>query len=352
MQCPNCGFENIPGRDECCVCSSALVSKPEPETVFPPRAKNRGLWWQVRWRITTNPVVSALTRRTEDMRRRVDERVRSLRINRGTPYGLRETGEILLAAVPGVAHMRLSDKPSYGTWMLLSSAALLGLAAILYRNPLSNILLVGLLLMSMYSMCFAFVRLHSQPRSEWEQFRIWVGAVLFVIGIYLGSYFTLRMVAQPWITPIRVVAAYLPPGIRRGDMLLIRRTDQVSRGDLVTARLSWNGQEVETLGVVIAVPGDHVVLSDRLYVNSRPVGLFMPAAHADGQEITEITPVLKDLEKDTYLVVPYYGNVQLYDLSAILNNGIVNRTNIHGRAVAVTAPAPHRKIIQPILKTE
>lgn len=51
MQCPNCGFENIPGRTVCGVCSTSLVKPPERESVIPDRARDRTLGQSIRWSI-------------------------------------------------------------------------------------------------------------------------------------------------------------------------------------------------------------------------------------------------------------------------------------------------------------
>lgn len=49
MQCPSCKFENMPGRDQCCICGSSL-SAVEPESIYPPRKRDKSagerfLWW-------------------------------------------------------------------------------------------------------------------------------------------------------------------------------------------------------------------------------------------------------------------------------------------------------------------
>lgn len=51
MQCPNCGFENIPGRTVCGVCSTSLVKPPQRESLMPGRARDRTLGQSIRWSI-------------------------------------------------------------------------------------------------------------------------------------------------------------------------------------------------------------------------------------------------------------------------------------------------------------
>jgi hypothetical protein len=50
MQCPSCGFENIPGAEQCAACSTALACKGGAQSVLPPRARDRTIRQSIRYR--------------------------------------------------------------------------------------------------------------------------------------------------------------------------------------------------------------------------------------------------------------------------------------------------------------
>lgn len=343
MQCPSCGFENVPGQRQCVVCSTSLTSGPVGESMLPPRAKNRTVAERIQWSVGGFPGCAAVSRGVARLR---VSAISHLSLGHWPMLRMRSVRTILVSVVPGFGHLFVLRRRSTGLMMLAGSAVSLIIAAILYRTPLADVLVFGFLGLSMFSVCSVVSYIRGTPGSVEGQLRDSIGIGLVVLSIYLGTYFLLMLALSPVMGVVQVVLEVPAAGISRGDALLVWRRGAPARGETVVGTIYWQNAAVLILGPVLGVPGDRITISDRLYINGRPVTVALPPlADNEGHRrpYTQAESAEYVLRAGESWVLPNLRPAPGTD--ALLRVGIIRRADIQGRVVAVTSPPAHRKLL-------
>lgn len=121
MQCPSCGFENIPGREQCAICSTVLTSRARVGNVMPPRAKNRTIGQRIKYATRAEDVQGRAMLFLDILRNSFADR---------QPVVEPEWWHVILCIIPGVGHWLALGKLALGAAQLL--VALLAMLVVVY----------------------------------------------------------------------------------------------------------------------------------------------------------------------------------------------------------------------------
>ena len=340
MQCPSCGFENIPGRESCAVCSTALAGGRAGESLLPPRGRDRSFWDKLRWSIGTSPRWMSASGRLRSFRVGMPRAGVNIRASNPVAWlGLREMGLLLLSVIPGFGHLYVRREARLGHSLSLSALAALGAAVLVYKTPAADMLVAGVIVLSMLSVYVAVDKLMPVGTAEARQMnRVAVG--LFILASYLGSYWLAVMALRPVAMMANIQAQPAGRILASGDRLLLWRHTTYRRGDIVAGT---GGTGTPNAGPIVGMPGDRIEVRDRVYVNGAPTDIVIPTAPARDQEATAVSSVEVTLGKDEYWIMPVVhgdGNLQL-----VAEAGVVQRADIWGRAVLIMGPPTRRSIV-------
>lgn len=337
MQCPSCGFENIPGTERCSVCSTALPGKTSGECLIPPRAKDRSVWERMKWSVTTNSSYMEVARRFRGFGGSVSSiQLRTPRVY--APWlGFREMGQILLSAIPGLGHIRVLGDLRTGLWMFFGSMAAILLGAVAYKTPLADILLFSVIAASMYSMYLVVDRLRPLRSGDQAQYMGRIAIACFVFASYVMAYWGLRMAVNPWAMIVRVINQPPTSVVMRGDSVLLGRHQVIRRGDVAVGISYWQGNEIPALGSVLGMPGDRIRLAEQVYVNDVPTGIALVL-----DQSYELT-----LKENQYWIMPIVRVLNRQAAQQLAEAGIVRQADVWGRGIAITGPPSHRKLLSP-----
>ncbi len=302
MQCPSCGFENIPGRQECGVCAASLVVARGRESVMPPRAKNRTVRQRVRWWLDANIHLGLrleAVRCRRDLLRGVFRGSLQDTRARWSWLSLRGLGLFLISVIPGFGYIFARRDKRTGFRHLLACALALGLAMALIRTPVADGLVYGVLAASVISMTVAAESLFPAFISDESRVRMRLGAALMSISLLMGGYFLLQMAVYPALSTAAIMHNPATNLVAEGDVLLLWGRGAIDRGDLIIGNAP--GREAG-LGIVVGVAGDRVRIArdGRVSVNGAPIRSLQetPLAHMENlSQIAEGT-----LSTDQYLV--------------------------------------------------
>lgn len=339
MQCPSCGFENIPGRESCAVCSTALAGGRARESLTPPRGRDRSFWQKLRWSVGTNPRWVSAVGWLRGYRLGVPAGANARASSPPAWLGFREMGLILLSVIPGFGHLYVRREAWLGRSLFLSALAALVAALFVYKTPAADMLVAGVIMLSMLSVYVAVDKLMPTGTAEARRMnRVAVG--LFILASYLGSYWLAVMALRP-VAMMAIIQAR-PAGriLATGDRLLLWRHTTYRRGDIVAGT---GGTGTPNAGPILGVHGDRIEVRDRVYVNGLPTDIVIPSAPARDQEETAVSSVELTLGKDEYWIMPVVqvaGQRQL-----VAEAGVVQRADIWGRAVLIMGPPARRSIV-------
>lgn len=299
MQCPRCGFHNIPGITVCGSCTAELNEDTSRIATYPPRASQRGArrlqaartrarsggqaarsglkrawsWFAAGQLTEAGPTQTGPSSRDpaprpdaypsplrEDARRGWRSAVRAL-ARGGVPYGhpLPQSPRLvglatLLGLVPGLGHLYC------GQWR--RGAALLGIAAalvVLCALYLRGAQLGGLLFLLYLCLAFSFVDAYFCARvvnrlPEPSPQR-WASTALLLVSVHLLGLAAIRG-AFPVVT---IYHDRFQPQFPAGTRFLATRVHgPLNRGDLVVFESYWG----DLVDRVVALPGDRVAVRD------------------------------------------------------------------------------------------
>lgn len=348
----------MPGVKQCVVCSAALSAESSAQDVMPPRARDRTLRQRLRYTLESGglmPRRPAGGAAANDSAQAGWKRF-APRLIRRVPFSLsfggslgwlnlRNLGQLLIAAIPGFGHWFVLGRPAVGKVIFLSCTAALLLAALFYRSELSNILVYGVQLASAVSVYSVMSHLVSIGAPRLSRARLAIGTGLLVAALYLGAYHGVILALSPFMQPVRVLQGAQGSIVGAGDTALLWRRGDISRGDVIVAWVSYNG-DFQNIGVVLGVPGDLVTISDRLYINEMPVAVELPMLR-DGDNkrywYSASNRVDYVLKPDEYWIVPDLNPA--LDIETLLREGTVRRDGIEGRIVAVINPPARRGLV-------
>ncbi|MHB1001344.1 MAG: S26 family signal peptidase [Armatimonadota bacterium] len=359
MQCPKCGFENIPGRDECLVCSSSMTSKTADESVYPTRAKDRSLWdrisWQFEHRIPETQTQriadrsNALRSQAAQSARGISssvtptfntwrETLQNIRLNRirFPRFSLRQWGLVSISVIPGLGHIFALKKNRLGILIILTAIGMLLTAVLSYRTSLADYMIVSVVGLSMYSVWCVYVRFWLDSGDDRSTYQISAGVGLMVLALYLSIYAALVLILSPRYMQVRLMADPFIPRLERGDTTLIRRHTRLKRGDLIYREVHAGAL---TPGYIVGVPGERIDIAERVYINGVPVGrVIYPEAVNVNKTIV--------LKKDEYWVTPA-DNLDWFDTPDILAGFCtVNPSEVLGKVIAIIGPPGRRQVFE------
>lgn len=328
MQCVNCGFENVPGMQQCVRCQSSLALA--AVDVVPPRARRRRLGSRLRrvW----NPVHRAM----------------------GTPVPVLH--DWLSRVLPDLSAYRIP-------WRALARSIIPGLGHIRYSNRAFGWALLGgwlacfpLMLMTIgagwdWTFVMLAVVIHVVAVLSFvgeqltESYPVARGAfgILLFLGLWFGIYAPAGSLLGQFYHTFPVHGILGNSFIADGDALLYQgpwlRPDAFQRGDVVIFRIraasAFRGVYVREgygLDRIIGVPGDTVTIDGgKVLVNGQPAGShevplgMLPAVRHEVQ-----------IGEGRYMIVP--TTVPFYshgvDASyALVNMSQVSQYDVLGRVV-------------------
>ncbi len=324
MQCPKCGFENIPGRDTCSVCSGDLVASRPAERMYPTRARERSLLERKRWQITHSSTWEAM--------RAVRRGVGSLIV---IPiFGFREIGLSLAAIIPGLGHVLVFHNRRVGASMFFCSMIALLLAIFFYKTPFADILMFSVIALSMFCVWAVVRNFYGYRGTKRESDLAAAGIALWILAGYFGSYALISIALSPIIRTMVVFARVNTMKVTQGDTILVRSNMVLKHGDVI---VGWSGapyENVRVVGPIVGMPGDQLDLRDQVYVNGIPTGIV----RIEGQS----APASITLGVDQYWIAPMpdwaVGEPHLW-----IESGVVRKQDVDGKVIAVTSPSYHRQ---------
>jgi len=354
MQCPSCGFQNMPGIDRCALCSTSLAGRKESESVVPPRAKDRTIEQRLRWSVSRIPGCSRMIRRFEEaFPHRSEEAPAATCPAPSAPFPrlpMRSVGLVLLAVIPGFGHIFVLHRDRQGLAMFALSLVWLGLAAAVYWTLIADLLVFSVIVLSMVSVGVTMDTLRRRSELPLQrQDRQIAFVCLMVLATYLGGYATTRVALSP-VVQIYTIQGNMPTGaVSDGDTVLVWRLGNPTRGDIV---IGSHTEERLVIGPVVGMPGDRVSINGGLQVNGRAVGLTLPPL-AEEYDAPRAYPDA-DGEPVEVGVGQYWVAPSAYaapNAEWILNEGLVQSEDILGRVLAVVGPPAHRRIARRQLVT-
>ncbi|UCG47802.1 MAG: hypothetical protein JSU94_20285 [Phycisphaerales bacterium] len=266
MQCPQCQFENMPGRDRCFKCGSILDAKDAAINVHPPR--------MAPWKGPVRGLMCRLRRS-----RLMPEEI----IGDHAPKWMKSMPQgslpgLILSIIPGLAHM-LEGRFKEIRWYVLAWFLVLLIGMFMYGS-FWGISLVGLAV-GLHAYIAIHHRLIKEKIGFWEKLALVAFVLITLAIIYL---------AVPRLPFIGVRGAHCSMAVpyhrvEPGDYLLARRgrfaPTSLSRGSLVLIRVrtlrggGWAGslgRTQETVGQVIGLPGEQLVIADRaFFIENQPL---------------------------------------------------------------------------------
>lgn len=343
MQCPKCGFENIPGREDCVVCSAGLVARQAAESVHPPRAKDRSIRQRIGWRLQSDRRAAAARRRLNDVRPHVpnlgqvaDRAVHSFDV--AIPrFRARDVWLMFISVVPGLGYVSVGNG-LLGWSILVSAVVSLILAAAAYNTYFADLFVYSVIAMSMFSVWSTIMRLRGHHGGYVRQATFGFGLGLMVVSAYLMTYVILASALRPVVLTVSLGTEPHMAPLAQGDALLLLMHGPLHRGDMVVRIVHGDAL---TPGPVVGMPGDRIDVLDRIYVNGHAVGrLILPMAARDPTET-----VTRVLARDEYCLLPADNLDWFITPAALADFCIAKRSDIWGRVAAITGPAPRRRLL-------
>lgn len=142
MQCPSCGFENVPGNEQCVVCSASLASGHASESVLPPRAKDRSVRQRLSYALRAGETALWLKGGLSRLRPS---------FNIDLPVWEVEAWHIVISIVPGVGFILITGRWVPGLAQLAAAAVAVAAAYAFWGTPLATAAMSIALGLSMFS---------------------------------------------------------------------------------------------------------------------------------------------------------------------------------------------------------
>jgi hypothetical protein len=347
VQCPICGFENMPGEAVCTRCRSRLtVSDAEPAgELSPPRA---GMFKPLR------PIAYLVNRMVDAMPVSMSERLaRAFRGDAILPGG--SIAAMFLSVVPGAGHAadgrRRAAFVAFGVWLTA-----LVLIANFYFGVAFTVLF-GFLIIWHTVVVFDAGRVQRHAARLSERLRV----MGFILLVSCFAYLGLDGLTGFYVDTAAAPCAFEAAGVQEGDVLTVRLdTDGLRRGDIVGIYRQGRSRTVQVTGMLyldlrmesivlatlVALPGDRVDVSgEGVRVNGRLVDAKMMPGNSVQLPARPLSLTVG--ESDVLAAFPfrqpgYDGNV---DIAAVVwqNVYLMPMSDLLGRAVGIYLPLARRK---------
>jgi signal peptidase I len=243
--------------------------------------------------------------------------------------------------IPGFGQAFVCRDWATGCTAFLSSLAMLLIALLGYRTRIADIMVLGILGLSVWSVSTTVIRLRENiPGSRILQSQR-VGLILIVVAGYFGTFTLLFTATSVWFSIAQITMDTWSRSIRVGDTVIIRRTDHLERGDIIIGR-SFDDFRTIVSGPIIGVPGDRISIRKYIYVNDQPTLTPVPQPMQSAYQDLPIDYQTITLEADQYWIVPVI-NQNADNLNFDLYMGIVSRQFIWGKATHIINPPSRRQ---------
>jgi len=348
VQCPACGFENMPNQEACARCRAQLKAAEtlDPKDVRPPRAGILGF---------VRPAQYVVNRMIDCLPSRMSERLSHLFVGGETLPGS-AAAAIVLSVAPGLGHLldgrRRAALIAFAAW-----AVVVALAVNFYAG-LAGGLLVGLVVGVHTSVMFDAGRVRRYAATLRSRFHVMI-LLLIVVGF---GYFLVDRMVRSRINFVTAAFGLAAADVVPEDCLLVsRRAAACRRGDLVIASSSDRARyaagheryidlsiQGEAVFVVVAVAGDDLQVSpEGIRVNG---SLMHPDDLPDGwvplprKPLTMTVPdgrvvALCPVQSVPVMAAPEHLEVALFIWEHLY---LMRTSNIRGRAVGVYLPITRR----------
>lgn len=345
MQCPSCGFQNLPGLTQCARCSG-MLSLAEVD-VQPYRAADRWVRWRHRrWRRRN---AAPLTSRIASYLR--DEWERSGLGTRSRGPDEPTMGErfkwIAASIIPGLGHLLIPRERRRGRWILgCYVAALLG--SLLFMSSAWTIFMAIMLGIHTYAFIEAVFR--RSPHAWWQPMltSLLVLPMLMYL-LYQPTAWLLAGVAQ--LEPLGgiVESDYL----HERDVVLVPgrwvAQQQFQPGDVVSyvqpgcEGSGWYVREGASIDRILAGPGDKVDIRNSVI---RVNGQILPAGQGPLKGIHIAGEHQLTVPSGAYFILPslarlsghYRGDQGKLETEVRMRVAVVAQDRIRGRVLAVVNP--------------
>jgi len=341
MQCPSCGFQNLPGLDRCARCLSLLAL--DNVDVQPYRASDRWAWWRG-WRAWR----ARAWGRWVDLRCRFFQRLRGVvPVQPGVvPDMARHLPLALLSIVPGLG-LIVSGRRRLG--LMLLGICLLGLVVfVMFMGSWIGILAMGLVFgVHSYAIQRCLIQQGDYVRRGTA---ICTGLLIFIV-LYAALYPAAGWLINGVVRFEPLIGNLREGKLQGGDVLMVKgrwwHPPRYQAGDLVSYRIpemhgeGWVTRGGASIDRVLAVAGDHVVIKEgEMSVNGKrlpdDVGPVEDVPLPDSYAVT--------VPADAYLILPslprigghYRAGVQ--DAAMVRALSIVHHQDIRGRVIMIVGP--------------
>ena len=344
MQCPSCGFQNLPGLNECARCAGMLSFEGidvEPYRHSQGWVRLRHLRWRRR------NLAPFINRCFDYLRREWDRSGLGAR-SRGPnePTGGERFKWIAGSIIPGLGHLLVRDKRR-GAYLLIGFGLAL-LCSLLFMSSIWTTCIAVMLAIHTYAIVDATFR--RSPFARWQPMVVSLMVLpLLLYGVYQPVGWLMGGLAQ--LDPIN--GGFEGGAVEPGDVLLTpgRWFNQpgFSVGDVVSYHMpersgnGWYTRGGVSIDRILAGPGDRVsIRSQQIYVNGK---VLLVAARPLG---------MVHNPRDWDLVVPpgswfifpslarlggHYGaNGDLLQMEVLKSASVVPADRVRGRVIAIANP--------------
>ena len=345
MECPSCGFNNIPGTTRCARCKAQLATADAgaPEELAPPRAGRlralRPLWY-------------GINRLVDRLPRRVPQRLARLFVGSALPGDA--VGAMVLSALPGLGHLvsgrRRTAMGAFAVWAVLAFVT-----AAVYGGTMGYVCL-GLTLVWHSAVMFDAGEVQRHATAA----RARVTTMLLLVSVTATGYFLLHLGARTQFDFVPSGIAVPELDLQVGDVVLARRgrfePGDLARGELVsymreTSEMIRIGAmhyldlrtRGPTVGRILAIEGDEVEVSRAgLTVNRqrlRPEHLSL-----DRLPLPDETLAFRVRDGRVLVTIPISGRVgHLPAIRQVWSSAFLLRVSqVRGRAWGVYLPLLRR----------
>ncbi|MEN6371458.1 MAG: S26 family signal peptidase [Armatimonadota bacterium] len=366
MQCPRCGFENMPGRQVCAVCSTQLTVAAQRESVIPPRAKNRTIGQRIRWMLENRQMSSVAKEKARNANKDISSNIEIIRSSERSSLRtfwsdlrmawnnmkiawswvtLRNLWLLMISIIPGFGYIFCRRNRLTGLYCFGGSIAALLIALALYKTFIADILVLGIAAASIISISVAADSIAQSSRDTASRRFSRIGITLIVISFICTSYMMISYIPVFPISQANVLAQPLTNAVTSGDSVILWNGD-LKRSDVIVGRMVSN---LPGIGVVTGLPGDRVqILNDgTVCINEKPVQTpgFDQRYPADPNSVQYYSD--KIIPNDEILVTQTIRvRIGRNGLTSVSGMGYVKSENIRGRVVAIAWPPSHRKLIR------
>ncbi len=340
MRCPQCQFENIPGRERCIRCNSVLAAVDAALEVYPPRMPA----WRKPFRDVLRWLRSHRVAGTGAASGRV--RLGLARIGSDPLVGL------VAGVIPGLPHL-LARRFREVSLLVLAWFLLLAAGVCLYGSGVGY-LLVGLAIGLHVWIALQFGLL--ETITELVERAV---VIMVVVGVLTLVYWGVPRALLHGYAGAHTALTIPALNVQAGDYLIVRRMarapERLPRGTLVLVHPSrfrnerrdlFDDERTEMVGQVVGLPGEAINIRDHTYVVGEEV---LDPARFPVPGWLQGASWRVDVPTDSYFISSSYqvtGHGRRLTAEAIRSVSVFTAEDIRGQAVLRWWPLSRRGFLE------